>query len=187
MDAVMHNSQLLKGPSLLQCCPPELCSRHTAGRPRRYLQYDPHAVVVESLQFLLELFGTVSPYHTAVVQVVEHYCIEQHLPCLHWQVLTHSPEYSQIPANFLNMLLPIEFVINEHTKVLCCSFIPNRLTIMLDVRLYKLTLSPLPSQEHCVGFLEVYSEAIFLEPLVCCLKGHSQLLSHLGNCLPMTV
>ena len=60
MDAVMHNSQLLKGPSLLQCCPP--------GRPRRYLQYDPHAVVVESLQFLLELFGTVSPYHTAVVQ-----------------------------------------------------------------------------------------------------------------------
>ena len=66
MDAVMHNSQLLKGPSLLQCCPPELCSRHTAGRPRRYLQYDPHTVVVESLQFLLELFGTVSPYHTAV-------------------------------------------------------------------------------------------------------------------------
>ena len=47
----------VEGPSLLQCCPPELCSRHTAGRPRRYLQYDPHAIVVETLQFLLEQFA----------------------------------------------------------------------------------------------------------------------------------
>ena len=83
-------------------------------------------------------------------------------------LLTLLSSITQIPASFLShvhsicCMLQIEFVIHGHTKMLCSLFIPKRLvdhhTRCVGAQTHVVSS---PSQEHCVGFLEVYLKAGF--------------------------
>ena len=98
----------------------------------------------------------------------------------YWQVLTHSPDYTQIPASFLShvhlicCMLQIEFVMNTSRCFAVCSFLRGWLPIMLNVWVLKLTLPLLPPRNivWVFSFLETTIGLLFESPQSASVSPH---------------